>query len=99
MIAPRMGIEIFRHDDVGYERWLRSHRDGFVVSARQRITPGFLQLHRAWCDSITILQPGAPMWTRGEYVKVCASDRAMLERWALDTVGGPVDSRCYCLTG
>jgi hypothetical protein len=78
MIAPRMGIEIFRHDDVGYERWLRSHRDSFVVSARQRITPGFLQLHRAWCDSITILQPGAPMWTRGEYVKVCASDRAML---------------------
>ena len=65
MIAPRMGIEIFRHDDYGYERWLRSHRDGFVVSARQRITPGFLQLHRAWCDRITILQPGATTWTRG----------------------------------
>ena len=94
-----MGIEIFRHDDDGYERWLRAHRDGFVVSARQRITPGYLQLHRAWCDRITILQAGATTWTRGEYVKVCACDRAALERWALDTVGGPVDCRCYCLTG
>jgi hypothetical protein len=94
-----MGIEIFRHDDDGYERWLRSNRGGFVVSARQRITPGYLQLHRAWCDRITILQAGATTWTGGEYVKVCASDRAALERWALETVGGPVDSCCYCLTG
>ena len=83
MIAPRWGSRSSATTMTATQRWLRSHRGGFVVSARQRITPGFLQLHRAWCDRITILQAGATTWTRGEYVKVCASDRAMLERWCL----------------
>jgi hypothetical protein len=94
-----MAIEIFRHDDAGYERWLRSHRDGFVINARQRITPGCLRLHPAWCDRSTILKPGHTTWTCDEYVKVCANDRAALERWAVEAVGGEVDSRCYCLAG
>jgi len=92
-----MPVEIFRHDDERYERWLRANRDGFVVNARQRITPAYLRLHHAWCDRITVLRAGGSTWTAGEYVKVCASDRAELERWLLDEVGGQVDGRCYCL--
>jgi hypothetical protein len=75
------------------------HRDGFVINARQRITPGCLRLHRAWCDRSTILKPGHTTWTCDEFVKVCANDRAALERWAVEVVGGEVDSRCYCLAG
>ena len=93
-----MPVEIFRHDDESYERWLRSNRDGFVVNARQRITPAYLRLHHAWCDRITVLRPRATTWTGGEYVKVCAADRAELQRWLLAEVGGEVDDRCYCLT-
>ncbi len=92
-----MAIEIFRHDDDGYERWLRANRDGFVVNARQRITSAYLRLHRAWCDHITTLHPGATTWTCGEYVKICGSDREALERWAADVLGGQLDNRCYCL--
>lgn len=39
-----MAVEIFRFDDAGYEAWLRAHRhDGYVVNARQRITPAYLR--------------------------------------------------------
>jgi hypothetical protein len=92
-----MAIEIFRHDDEGYERWVRAHRDDFVVNARQRITPAYLRLHRAWCDRITILQAGATTWTGGQYVKICTSDRKALETWTADVLGGQLDCRCYCL--
>lgn len=92
-----MAIEIFRHDDEGYERWVRAHRNGYVVNARQRITPAYLRLHQAWCDHITNLQPGATTWTCGDYVKVCASDRKELERWAAEVLDGRLDKHCYCL--
>ncbi|HEV2058434.1 MAG TPA: hypothetical protein VGR11_03690 [Solirubrobacteraceae bacterium] len=53
-----MAVEIFRFDDAGYEAWLRAHRhDGYVVNARQRITPAYLKLHTAWCDHINTLRP------------------------------------------
>ena len=92
-----MPVEIFRHDDEGYEHWLRANRDGFVVNARQRITPAYLRLHRAWCDHITILHHEATTWTGGEYVKVCATERSELERWLDEAVGGRADGGCYCL--
>lgn len=94
-----MPVEIFRHDDEGYETWLRAHRrHGFVVNARQRITPAYLKLHASWCDHIDTLRPGYTTWTCGEYVKVCAASRAELERWAREEVRGELETGCYCLS-
>jgi hypothetical protein len=94
-----MSVEIFRFDDVGYEAWLRAHRhDGYVVNARQRITPAYLKLHTAWCDHINTLRPPSTTWTGGTYVKVCASSRSALERWAHDELDGELQHSCYCLS-
>lgn len=94
-----MPVEIFRHEDERYEAWLRSHRRaGFVVNARQRITPDYLKLHTVWCDHINTLRPGYTTWTCGAYVKVCSTSRAALERWAADDIGGELEDGCYCLS-
>ena len=94
-----MAVEIFRFDEAGYEAWLRAHRhDGYVVNARQRITPAYLKLHNAWCDHINTLRAPSSTWTAGAYVKVCSTSRTALERWAHDELDAQLQQSCYCLS-
>ena len=60
-------VEVFRDDDGGYERWLESNPNGFVVNARRVPGSDYLKLHHARCRRITTLQSGATTWTAGGY--------------------------------
>jgi hypothetical protein len=96
-IVGIVSVQVFEHDDAGYERWLGAHPGGFVINARRRPSPAYLKLHRASCGHIRVLQHGYSRWTTGEYIKICASDRGELIRWAQGSVGGEPEQRCYCV--
>ncbi len=82
-----MAIEIFRFDDAVYETWLHAHRrDGYVVSARQRITPAYLKLYTAWCDHINALCPSRV------FVRAARPLNCLLRRFRAD---GRSRSRTY----
>ena len=88
---------IFRDDDRGYERWLASHRSGWVVNARRNPTRSYLKLHRAACHTVSRLQSGYSTFTAGQYSKVCADDRAELEAWAREEFSCTLQDGCSCL--
>jgi hypothetical protein len=82
-----MALEI-KDDDRAYLGWLVSHPNGFVVNAARTPSPDYLVLHRATCGTISGMPARGNRWTTGEYLKVCSEDRADLERWAHNQVGG-----------
>lgn len=92
-----MAAVVFRDNDVGYEDWLRSHPDGWVVNTRRAPTAAYMQLHRAGCRSISQLQHGYTTWTGGDYLKVCADSDHELEAWAKATVGAGLGRGCHCV--
>jgi hypothetical protein len=89
-------LKQFKDDDAGYQEWLASHPDGYVLNTTRHPTADYLMLHRARCDSIVTLQAGASRFT-GDYIKVCSTDRQVLRRWAVDTTNGNVTFCQLCL--
>jgi hypothetical protein len=89
-------VEVFRDDDVGYERWLDANPRGYVINTRRSPASDYLKLHQAGCHHISVLQAGATTWTSGGYIKVCGPDIGQLERWAVREVGAGVDRGCGC---
>jgi hypothetical protein len=95
--APEDGATIeFRNDDEGYLAWVVDHPHGYVVNTTRGHSRSYLKLHRAKCRHVRVLQGGYVTWTSGEYVKVCATSRAVLERWARDVAGGELQAGCPC---
>jgi hypothetical protein len=92
-----MATEVFEGDDAGYERWLAQHPNGYVLNSRRNPTRSYLKLHRATCHHIQTLHIGYSRWTSGDYIKVCADDRAEIARWAASRVRGELETDCYCL--
>ena len=88
-------VRQFVDNDPGYEGWLESHPDGFVVNTYRTPHPSYLMLHRSTCRWISGVPPRGDRWT-GDYAKVCAEDRADLERWARDEVGGTLRGCMKC---
>jgi hypothetical protein len=82
--APE-GFTIFRDDDDAFFDWLESHSDGYFINTERNPKPTYLVLHRPQCPHFK--GDKALHWTK-EYVKVCSTDRAELENWADNTVGG-----------
>ena len=80
-------------------RWISEHHlDGYVVNCERRPGPGYLKLHRARCYTIggTGNPPARGRRWIGDWIKVCATDRTELDRWARDSVGGELDSCPLC---
>lgn len=94
--ADLAAVVHFVDDDDGYLEWLRDHPGGFVVNCERRPTRKYLQLHRAECTQVTVLQRGAHTWTRGDYRKVCAEGIRELDDWAKRDVGGELSAGCSC---
>jgi hypothetical protein len=92
-----MPVLAFRDDDIGYTAWLAAHPAGWVVNAKRNPTPAHLKLHRADCPTISELKSGYSRWTTGQYVKVCAEDRADLDAWAQTTLAAALEHGCRCV--
>jgi hypothetical protein len=85
--AAAATFAIFRDDDDAFFEWLAEHPDGYFLNTERNPKPGYLVLHRPDCPHFT---GGSSLhWTK-DYIKVCSADRAELEAWALDSVGGEV---------
>jgi hypothetical protein len=83
------GSLVFRDDDAGYVDWLDAHPNGYVINIARNQTATTSRLHRADCRTINGQNPHKGRWT-GPYIKVCAQQRAELQRWATDNVRAPI---------
>jgi hypothetical protein len=88
-------MRTFRDDDAGYLAWVEAHPNGFVVNAYREPTPAYLKLHRATCGTISRRPARGYYWT-GDYAKFCAEDRAELDEWAWQAVGGELSPCGLC---
>ena len=70
----------FRGDDHGYLSWVSRHKSGWVVNAESSPNPGNLQLHKAWCPTISDPRP-AGAYTERQYVKFCAAQKEDLDSY------------------
>jgi hypothetical protein len=84
---PAVAVTVFDADEGEYQRWLYSHRRGYVINILRGLNPKEAKLHCADCDSIS--DPTTPYVTR-DYVKVCAGRRAELDEWAIREVGSKI---------
>ena len=89
-------INHFSNDDAGYEQWLATHPDGYVLNTTRLPSKSYLKGHRAGCPSITHLQRDQTTWTSGQYMKVCADSLDALGSWARQETGGTIDACGMC---
>ena len=85
-----------RFDDAenAYLDWVARNPHGYVVNVQRTLNPNDVHLHSASCRSISGAHSN---YTTHEYIKVCSLDRAELERWAEQDVGGDTSTGCHCL--
>jgi hypothetical protein len=83
-----MNVCEFRDDDVGYQSWLATNPDGYVLNIARSHSATEARVHLSGCW--TISGQNACSSLTGSYVKVCAQHLAELERWATDYVGTPI---------
>lgn len=93
-----MALEVFQRNDAGYERWLATHREGYVLNAHQTPKASYINAHRAACSHISVLPTGYTTWTAGSYIKVVADRIEELDDWTRQRVGAPTQRRCSCWT-
>ena len=89
-------MQRFADDDAGYLSWISRNPDGYVVNANRNPSPNYLMLHRATCRTITENPTRGGRWT-ADYIKLCGQ-RAELERWAHDEIGGSLQPCGHCLS-
>ena len=83
-------------DDAEYLAWLGRHPDGFVVNTSRNPKASYLILHRASCGTIGGKPTVRSNWTTGQYIKVCSENRADLNQWARQNVGGSLKPCGLC---
>ncbi|MGV0718304.1 SIMPL domain-containing protein [Mycolicibacterium sp. XJ662] len=88
----------FRDDDAGYLAWLAAHPDGYVINILRSYSANQARLHRADCRTINGEHSKGAVLT-GIYVKVCAEQRAELDRWATIQAGAPIVRCGICHPG
>ena len=72
-------MKIFKDDEDGYERWLESHPNGYVLNTGTTRGSGDVTLHRARCG---LIAPRPNLrWTH-DYIKVCSTDESEVTGWA-----------------
>jgi hypothetical protein len=85
---------IFINEDEAYLRWIDQHPGGYVVNATRRPTAAYLKLHRATC--VHISTDRRSNWTSPDYIKVCSTKLDQLNAWALEEIGGELQSCGFC---
>jgi hypothetical protein len=73
-------VRIYIDDDEGYSLWLNANSHGYVVNTERGLSGRYLKLHRASCGQLHRRDERQAIMT-GEYVKVCATPIAQLEKW------------------
>jgi hypothetical protein len=53
MQQPSGEVVVFRGSDKAYLEWIAAHKGAWVVNANKNPTAGYLQLHKAWCPTIS----------------------------------------------
>ena len=76
----------FRGDDDGYLGWIAEHKGGWVVNANSNPKPDYLQLHKAWCPTISDPRR-AGAYTERQYIKFCAARKQDLDSHFEDRLG------------
>jgi 5-methylcytosine-specific restriction endonuclease McrA len=77
------GAVLFDKDDEGYQAWLISHPDGYVLNSYRKLSPKYLVLHRTGCHTISDYRQhaGKPAFTGGQYIKICGLHPGDLLAW------------------
>ncbi len=80
-------VVMFKDDDDGFFAWQEENAAGHFINTERKPNPNYLVLHRSGCPHFK----GADSlrWTK-DYVKIASVDRAALDEWATETVGGEV---------
>ena len=89
-------MQTFVDAEDAYLAWIRTRVDGYVLNAGRTDAPSTaVVLHRATCPFIS----GAyTNYTTRDYIKICSSDRAELERWSGARRGASDYRECiHCL--
>jgi hypothetical protein len=81
LFPPLVDIVEFADDDDGYLRWVRRHPHGFVLNCERSPRADYIVLHRSTCNTISGTPARGDAWTK-DYMKVGATDREGLVRWA-----------------
>lgn len=89
-------IKIFESDDKGYKDWLNKNQNGYLINCLRSPTPNYLFLHKATCHTISGSPAKGDTWTDGDYIKVCSSEKAELEKWAKLNVKGNIHNCEHC---
>ncbi len=89
-------MQMFLDNDHGYEQWLASHPDGYVVNGYRPLTAGYLRLHRATCRFISGTPANGISWTATSS-KLCGSLPELQQ--AAGRLGGPLVSCPSCSPG
>lgn len=96
-----MGWVRFANDDDSYLWWIGAYRQGYVVHAGVRPKPGDnMTLHRSTCTYVSnVGLYGKGSFTERGSIKVCATERGELERWASEQVGpgATLNDGCNCM--
>lgn len=80
---------VFKDDEKGYDDWLGAHPNGYVLNAKRTPTPTGLTLHLGKCQHLgTFGNP--PVKMTSATIKICATERAELQRWAEREFPAPV---------
>jgi hypothetical protein len=89
-------IKEFEPDDEKYLQWLKSHREGFILTSNKSLYPDFTVIHRATCNKIKIptgtAKPGG--FTERNYIKVYANTTIVLENWLLKKKANGKSRKC-----
>ena len=89
-------IEHFSDDEAAYLQWVQSHQYGYVVNLdKARIYPQYPMVHRA--SHKLISSPERTNYTTNEYMKVCSTDLAALERWSQQECGRVLNRCATCM--
>ncbi len=72
-------MKIFKDDDIGYEMWIESHQDGYVLNTETTRGGTTVKLHRADCGTIV---PRGNLRSTHDYIKVCSTDKSEIKGWA-----------------
>lgn len=95
-----MGWVKFAGDDDSYLWWIREYPQGYVVSADRRPKAGWLTLHRPTCHHVSNVERwGKGAFCERDYIKICATQRGELERWAREQVdpAAMLNDGCNCM--
>lgn len=78
--ASDFAVLEFRVDDDSYLDWIATHKGAWVVNANRNPKSSYLQLHTAWCPTISDPRR-AGAYTERQYIKFCAERKEDLDSY------------------